>query len=90
MRQRVNTYQKDYNKLHTFMFPRNYIHRRVEESVQKYERVFVFTFPIFKFHIFPFLDVNAKVTGYQAKHNRLQLFYIKVPTLSDIRTMFVH
>lgn len=88
MRQRVNTYQKDYNKLHMFMFPRNYIHRRVEESVQKYERVFVF--PIFKFYIFPTLDVNAKVTGYQAKHNRLQIFFIKVPSLSDIRMMFVH
>jgi hypothetical protein len=85
---RVNIYLKDYNKLHLFLFPKKYINARVEESVQKYKRLHLF--PIFKVHMFPSLNVNAKVTDYQAKNNRLQIYYQKVPSLSDIRAMFVH
>jgi hypothetical protein len=86
MRLRVNAYLKDYNRMQ--LFPRNYIHPRVEASVQKYERLHVF--PLFKIHMFPFLNVNAKVSEYRAKHNRLQLYLEKAPALSDIRAMFVH
>jgi hypothetical protein len=83
---RVNVYLKDYNKLH--LFPKKYIHPKVEEAVQRYKRLHVLS--EFRVHVFPSLDVNAKVTEYEAKNNRLQIYYQKVPSLSDIRAMFVH